>query len=460
MLDVGKTLAKMTLWSPDRRLIDRLTRANERSVGTDYPSLDIGGITAWLESALKNFARQGDIAAIIPVGHGAAACVVDDQGLCLAPLDYEAELPADLRAQYLALRDPFRLTGSPALPAGLNLGAQLFWLEAIAPEALRRGRIVTWPQYWAWLLSGVAASEITSLGCHSDLWLPREAKPSPLAQARGWAQRLAPLRQAHEVLGPVSQDWRERCGLPADCMVLCGLHDSNAALQAARLYDEVGKRDCTILSTGTWFVALRSGAKDIDLASLPESRDCLVNVDVAGALIPASRFMGGREAEILEQAESTPIDPTRETSALLRRAGELVRAGVMALPAVQPGVGPFPQNAARWIGRPADDQLGRRAAAGLYLALMSDAALDLIGSRDRLVIEGRFAGDPVFTQALAALRPNQTFYLSSEENNLPFGALSLVDARLPPQAMLMRAPPLALNLEAYAKQWRALAGAG
>jgi hypothetical protein len=33
----------------------------------------------------------------------------------------------------------------------------------------------------------------------------------------------------------------------------------------------------------------------IDLTSLPEARDCLINVDVSGTPIPSSRFMGGRE---------------------------------------------------------------------------------------------------------------------------------------------------------------------
>ena len=64
-------------------------------------------------------------------------------------------------------------TGSPALPLGLNLGAQLFYQESLNPTLLARAAIVMpWPQYWSWLLSGVAASEVTSLGCHTDLWNP------------------------------------------------------------------------------------------------------------------------------------------------------------------------------------------------------------------------------------------------------------------------------------------------
>src|SRR5262249_36264183 len=155
------------------------------------------------------------------------------------------------------------LTGSPCLPAGLNLGAQLYWLDGLDPDRTRAGRIVTWPQFWSWRLSGVASTEISSLGTHTDLWCPASACASPLAKRQGWAERLAPLRHASAVQGPVTPEWRDRCGLPASCAVLCGVHDSNAALLAARLYDEM--QDVTVLSTGTWFVAMRSSRAAFDL---------------------------------------------------------------------------------------------------------------------------------------------------------------------------------------------------
>lgn len=464
VLDVGKTLAKLTMWSWDKRLVDRRTRLNLRCLVHGTPCLDVAGITSWLSESLRIFAAKGDIAAIVPVGHGAAACLIDKDGLCLAPLDYEAEPPPDVTARYLEMRDPFALTGSPSLPGGLNLGAQLLWLETLAPDETRRGLIVTWPQYWSWLLSGVPSTEVTSLGSHTDLWLPGAVRPSPMAVARGWADRLAPLRHAGDVLGPVTEEWRERCGLPKDCAVLCGLHDSNAALLAVRRYPEVGDRECTVLSTGTWFIAMRSVAPGVavDLAALPENRDCLVNIDAFGVPVPSSRFMGGREVEILEDANGSPLDPSEYEELLLGRAGDAIGAGAFALPTFQKGVGPFPEQRGCWVSPP-DDQLGRRAVAGLYLALMADTSLGLIGSGERLVIEGRFAGDPVFTRALAALRPAQAVYLSQMPDNVPFGALQLVDSGRPPQAALARVEPLAVDLKDYAGQWHSLAeteGAG
>jgi sugar (pentulose or hexulose) kinase len=457
VLDVGKTLSKLTIWSPDKQLIERRTHRNARAISDGYPTLDVKGIGFWLTQTLAAFARLGDIAAIVPVAHGAAACLIDDDGLCLPPLDYEAEPPSEVREQYLRLRDPFALTGSPSLPAGLNLGMQLFWLESSAPDKARRGRIVTWPQYWAWRLSGVAATEVTSLGCHTDLWIPAEGRPSPLAVARGWAERLAPLRRAGDVLGPVTEEWRTRCNLPRDCMVLCGLHDSNAALLATRGYPEVADRECTILSTGTWFVAMRAVAPNtkIDPTSLPEARDCLINVDVSGTPVPSSRFMGGREMELIAPEAASAIDPCANKDILISIAGSMVKEGVFALPTFQNGVGPFPMSAGRWIRQPSD-QLGRRAVAGLYLALMANVSLDLIGSKETLVIEGRFADDPVFAGTLAALRRQQGTYLSDANNSLPYGALRLVNADLPPGAVLTRVEPLDYDLADYAAKWQSM----
>ncbi len=460
VLDIGKTLAKLTLWSPEGTLLDRCTRPNERKTSAQgYHTLDVGGIGGWMADTLASFARQKRIGAIVPVGHGAAGVVLEPGGGYIDPLDYEAPLPDDLRAAYLAQRDPFAETGSPPLPCGRNLGAQLHWLESLMPERFARGTIVPWAQFWAWCLSGVAASEVTSWGVHTDLWRPREGRPSAMAERRGWAGRFAPLRKASDVLGTVGEFWRRRCGLPEDCLVYCGIHDSNADLLAVRAHRAIGAREHTVLSTGTWFIAMRSSPDELDVSVLPERRDCLVNVNAFGTPVPSARFMGGRETEILEEG-ADHIDPSACADELERRAQGLVENGVFALPAFQKGVGPYPDGEGRWVGRP-DDQMGRRAAAGLYLALMTDTALDLIGSRDCLVIEGRFMEDSVFARALAGLRPEQTVYLAPSTNSLCQGALSLITPELVTESELIAVAPLPFAVAPYAARWRELiAGAG
>jgi hypothetical protein len=240
---------------------------------------------------------------------------------------------------------------------------------------------------------------------------------------------------------------------------LCGIHDSNAALAASRLHAEIANRECTVVSTGTWFIAMRTLEAGMESPTLAENCDCLFNVDAWGNAVPSSRFMGGREAEILEAGDGDFVDVSKNADALMRLAKDCVEAGVMALPAIEPGVGPYPKNTGKWIGRP-DDKLKRRAAAGLYLALMADAALNLIGARTRIVIEGRFAGDPVFTRALASLRPKDSIYLSYAQDSLAFGALGLLDGTIPAQSEMAGVKPLEFDIARYAENWRDLVKTG
>lgn len=464
VLDVGKTTAKLTLWTRAGEPVARETRANARVEADGHAALDAAGVEAWMAETLAGFARRGAIGAIVPVAHGAAAAVVRDGRLAAPPLDYEEPVGKDDRAGYDRDRPPFAQTGSPRLPDGLNLGVQLHRLERLRPGLLAGDALILpWPQYWAWRLSGVAASEVTSLGCHTDLWDPVAGAPSRLARTRGWADRLAPLRRAADVLGPVAPEWARRCGLPADAAVHCGLHDSNAALLAARGFAEVAGREATVLSTGTWFVAMRSPGPDavpdavpgvgVGPAALSEARDCLLNVDAYGAPVPSARFMGGREIGVLTGPDAPGIDRRADQPALVAAAPAVLARGARALPTFAPGCGPFPAHRGRWVDRPAD-QTERRAAVSLYAALVADASLDLVGARGRVLVEGRFAEAEVFVRALAALRPEDAVYRSDARTDASYGALRLLDPSLRPAAALERVRPLPGPLDAYRARWR------
>ena len=453
VFDIGKTLAKLSLWEADGRLLEQLTRRNLEIDVVGHRCLDVEGIEAWAIEVMSGFARKGAVFAIVPVGHGAAAAVVRQGRLACAVTDYEASISPELRSQYDALRDPFTATGSPALPDGLNLGVQLYRLGVEQPEVLQgEARILPWPQYWAWRMCGVTAAEISSLGCHTDLWRPAQHQPSDLAHGQGWAQRLAPLRHARESLGTLTPEWVARTGLSPQVRVLCGLHDSNAALLAARGFPELSGQEATTLSTGTWFVAMRTPGRGerLDPTTLSETRDCLVNVDVDGQPIPSARFMGGRELELLGG-----LDGRDDSNGL----SSVLTAGSFVLPGWVPGVGPYPHSKGRWIAQPGTSA-ARRAAIALYAALMVDRMLDLIGAKERLLIEGRFAQCSLFVQALAQMRPGTQVYINGgADGGVSYGALRLIDPELPSPGELRRVVPLKEDLSGYRAQWLSLAEA-
>jgi len=402
VIDVGKSRTKLTLWSGSR-LVRQTDRINVAVSRDGVAQLDVAGIHDWLIATLADFARTAKIGAVVPVGHGAAAVLMLGDAP-VAAFDYEAPLPADIAAAYDRERDPFEATLSPRLAGGLNVGAQLYRWERLYPDLWPlEGHALLWPQYWAYVLSGVRASEATSLGCHSDLWRSLEGRFSDLALRRGWADRLGQLRRADSVLGPIRPEVAAATGLPEDCAVYCGLHDSNAALYAARGLAELAGGPFSVVSTGTWFVCLSAGgAANV---RYDPTEDMLANVDVDGRPTPTARFMGGRDYEAM-MGDAIGVASNQN---LLTRAETLADARTAP-----------PPLRATW--------------AALELARRADRALALVSAEGPILIEGRFAADAAFGVALARLRPSQAVYRSTLADGVALGALRLVagDSFSPP----------------------------
>ncbi len=452
VVDIGKTLAKISLWSRDGQMLARETRPNEITELDGIRRLDATGIEGLLISALASFAEH-PVEYIVPVAHGAGIAALNGNALATLPFDYEQQLPSDLAAEYEAMRAPFTETGSPRLPAGLNFGAQLFWMENLYPDLMRESTLLPWAQYWAWYLTGQARAEPTSMGCHSDLWAPATESFSSLAHKQNWAERFAPLAAAGDIVGTIRPELAKKTGLSANVKVLAGLHDSNAALHAARGFREIADREATILSTGTWFIAMRLAKEVVDLGTLPEARDCLVNVDALGNPVPSARFMGGREIESLIKIDTRQVDIKPDQPHLLAAVPNVLAQQAMVVPTLALGNGPFPDREGGWINRP-DDWYARRASACLYAALVADTALDLIGSRECLLVEGRFAEAEVFVRALAALRSETKVYVANAHNDVSFGALRLIHPGLRPKGGLTEVKPLEQDIASYRSAWR------
>src|SRR5690606_9690241 len=136
--------------------------------------------------------RDHPLDALSVTTHGATAALLDEDGdLALPVLDYEYTGPDVLRRDYDKVRPEFAETYTPRLPAGLNLGAQLYWQERSFPAEFARTRwILPYPQYWTHRLTGVPASEITSLGCHTDLWNFETDLYSSLVVKQGWLEKM------------------------------------------------------------------------------------------------------------------------------------------------------------------------------------------------------------------------------------------------------------------------------
>lgn len=337
VIDIGKTNAKLALVDrADLSEIAVVTRPNRVLPGPPYPHFDVEGHWTFLLDALARFHADHGIDAISVTTHGACAALLDEDGGLATPiLDYEFDGPTTVAAEYDAIRPPFGETGSPRLAGGLNLGAQLHWLFGNDGGLPGRTRtIVTYPQYWAHRLTGVAASDVTSLGCHTDLWNPRRGCFSSLVHRLGIADRIAPARRPAEILGPLLPEVARRTGLRPETPVCCGIHDSNASL----LPHILSRRPpFSVVSSGTWTVCMSVGGNE---TPLDPARDVLVNVNAVGDPVPSARFMGGREHDLatggslVEPAEARPPPGTghrRDADARRRARGRPVSRTERAL---------------------------------------------------------------------------------------------------------------------------------
>ena len=391
VIDIGKTNAKVALVDLTTLSEVALRRtANAPVQHAPYPHHDVEALWTFILNSLADLNRERRIDAISITTHGATAALVDAQGgLALPVIDYEFSGIDELALDYNAVRPPFAETGTPRLPAGLNIGAQLFFQQKrFRAEFAGATAILMYAQYWALRLTGVAANEVTSLGCHTDLWNPWKADFSSLVDTMGWRPLMAPVRPANDLLGPIQPALARQTGLDPQTPVFCGLHDSNASLLPHLLSD---LPPFSVVSTGTWVVSMAVDAKTVQL---DPARDTLVNVNALGNPVPSARFMGGREFSLLTDDRPQNWGEDDVVAVLARQ--------VLLLPSTQQGSGPFPHRAAQWVNAEGLSPGQRFAAISFYLALMTATCLGLIGGDGPTTVEGPFARNPLFIRMLAA----------------------------------------------------------
>lgn len=443
VFDVGKTNVKLIVFE-DGKVVAERSQPNGSLPPDDrwpYLRLDTGRAWAFLMAALRDFGREIPIEAISISAHGGSGVLIGDDSEALPAMDFEFDGFAGVDPEYNALRPPFEESLSPPLPRGLNAGRQFYYLQRMFPDDFARARAaVGYAQYWSWRLSGVAALECSAMGAHTDLWRPLEGRPSSLVERAGWSRLLPPLRKAWETLGPIRPEVAAATGLSERVRVICGAHDSNAALVP---YIASRTDPFTVVSTGTWVIIMAVGGT----GRLDPRADMLANVDILGRPVPTARLMGGREFSVL--AGDGPAEAKEADIAAI------VASGVMAMPAFSELGGPFAGRRG-WIEGDAPTEPAARAAlATLYCGLMTAHVLERLEAPGDIVVEGGFNRTPAFASLLAALLPERTI-LSAAASGAAEGAAMLARWGAPHDApRVSRAQPLDVpGLAAYAERWR------
>lgn len=417
VIDIGKTHVKLHVLDGAFASVFSKQMKNVVELKGGYPSINVTAIWQWLVDGIKEVTKSYTISAISITTHGATAALINSNadnsdGLVLPILDYEYQDITVATPEYVDIRPNFSETYSPDLPGGLNIGRQLYWLKKEFPEQFSSATdILMYPQYWVWRFTGQRHAEITSLGCHTDLWSLKADDYSSLVDTLDCRNLLPPIMPAWFDCGDILPELREELGLNDDCRVFNGIHDSNASFLRYRMTQ--GEAPFTVISTGTWTILM---ATQVPLENLDANKDMLANIDVTGRPIACARFMGGREFEaVCEQAGSWLGEQFDEND-----LQKIIEKQVFALPDFSDGSGPFGGRYCEFIG--GINQVSGIALATLYCALMIDYQLDMLGAKGKIFIEGAFLKNPVLCAVLNQLREKQEVLLSKDATGTVQGA--------------------------------------
>jgi sugar (pentulose or hexulose) kinase len=142
----------------------------------------------------------------------------------------------------------------------INVGKKLFFAKKHFPQGFARiDSILNYPQYFGYLFTGKKGAEPTYVGCHTYLFDFDKKEYSSVARKLGIVEKLPPvIARSWEVLGTVTPRVAAETGLPPDCVVTMGIHDSNSSLLP---YLVKGHGNFVLNSTGTWCVAMHPAAE-------------------------------------------------------------------------------------------------------------------------------------------------------------------------------------------------------
>ncbi|ALI97823.1 FGGY-family carbohydrate kinase [Rufibacter tibetensis] len=293
IFDVGKTNKKLFLFDEHYRIVYERSAKFIETVDEDGdPCENLESLRLSVFDSLRDVFKRPEfeIKAINFSTYGASFVYVDEGGQPLTPLyNYLKPYPEELQKQFYATyggeEKLSKETASPVL-GSLNSGMQLYRLKHEQPEVFQQMKYALHlPQYLSSLISGEFYTDITSIGCHTNLWDFTKGDYHAWVAQEGILEKLAPLKGADEAVPAAFPGNSYKVGI--------GLHDSSAALIP---YLVNFQEPFALISTGTWCITLNP-FNTSPLTTEELKQDCLSYLQYKGKPVKASRFFGGYEHE-------------------------------------------------------------------------------------------------------------------------------------------------------------------
>ena len=289
--DVGKTNKKLLLFDEQYSVVhEESIQLQETRDEDGFQCEDVNALTAWVK---KSFAQiQGDarfeIRAVNFSGYGASFVYLDENKNVIAPLynylkPYTPSLQKKFYQQYGGESQFSKVTASPVL-GNLNSGMQLYRLKHEKPELFKQIKYALHlPQYLSFVQGSSLQSDITSIGCHTNLWNFQQNKYHDWVKKETVEEKLAPIEKCNSIVGKIDNE----------ILVGTGLHDSSSALIP---YFTSFNDPFILLSTGTWCISLNPFNHSL-LSDYELHEDCLCYLSYEGKPVKASRIFAGYEHE-------------------------------------------------------------------------------------------------------------------------------------------------------------------
>lgn len=293
VFDVGKTNKKLFLFDEHYRIVyEKTARFLETKDEDGDVCENLDSIRISVFESLNEVLRSNlyELVAINFSTYGASLVYLDQDGQPVAPLyNYLKPYPKDLERQfYKTYGGKMQMALETASPASgsLNAGLQLYRMKYQDPERFKKIRYaVHLPQYVSFLISGKIYSDMTSIGCHTQLWDFKKNSYHDWVLQEGLDALLPPIMPSDEVI--------EATFMGQHYIVGAGLHDSSAALIP---YQVSFKEPFVLLSTGTWCVSMNP-FNTTPITEEELENDCLAYIGYHGKPIKASRLFAGNEHE-------------------------------------------------------------------------------------------------------------------------------------------------------------------
>ena len=293
IFDIGKTNKKIFLFDEQYSIQWEYCVKFADVLDEDgFPCEDIHALTNWVKDTFSQLIamEEFEIRAVNFSAYGASFVHLNDQNIPFLPLysylkPYTPHLQECFYNDYggeikLALE-----TASPVL-GNLNSGMQLYRLKYEKPDSFNLIKVsLHLPQYVSFIISNKACSELTSIGCHTNLWNFNTNHYHDWVYKESIDKILAPVCNGDK---PVSISHKNN-----EVVVGIGLHDSSAALIP---YLINFKDPFVLISTGTWCITLNP-FNDAPLTEDELKNDCLFFMNYKGNPVKASRLFAGYEHE-------------------------------------------------------------------------------------------------------------------------------------------------------------------